>query len=220
MSDRNSVHPAGDAPWLYLGAIYLGLEAYLWWIVPTRNSLLIAIGAIVILLVMIGDPIRRGESAASLGLDLTHLRGAAARLVPMTLVAMLVLFAVNRLIEAAPPDPVRFGKRFLAILPWALLQQGMLQATFNRRLTARLAPGFASAGVVALAFAGMHLPGALLVVLTGVAGFAWARVYQSAPNLWILVLSHALLSAMAQSCLPAAWTHGFRVGPGWFRWHP
>jgi hypothetical protein len=220
MSDRNPIRPAGADPWLFLGAVYLGLELYLWWVVPTRNSLLIAIGAIVILIVMIGDPIRRGESPASLGLDLAHLRGAAARLVPLTLAAMLALFAVNRLADAPPIDSARFGKRFLAILPWALLQQGLLQATFNRRLTERLGPGAWSAGVVALAFAGMHLPGLLLVVLTGLAGFAWARVYQSAPNLWLLVLSHALLSAMAQSSLPAAWTHGFRVGPGWFRWHP
>ncbi|HEX7877824.1 MAG TPA: CPBP family intramembrane glutamic endopeptidase [Candidatus Eisenbacteria bacterium] len=219
MADRNPT-PGGAAPWFFLGAVYLGLEAYLWLVVPTRNSLLIAIGAIVVLFVLVGDPIRRGETADSVGLDVTHLRQATLRLLPMTALAMIVLFAVNQLVAAPPPDLPRFGRRFLAILPWAFLQQGMLQATFNRRITARLGPGWRAAGLVALAFAGMHLPGPLLVAITGLAGLVWARTYQSAPNLWVLVLSHALLSAMAQSSLPREWTHGFRVGPGWFRWHP
>jgi len=220
MPDRNSSLPTGNAPWLFLGAVYLGLEAYLWWIVPTRNSLYIAVGAIVILVVLIGDPIRSRETAASIGLDATHLRRASIQLLPLTALAMLMLFAVNRLSGEALPDMHRFGRRFLAILPWAFLQQGMLQATFNRRITAHLGPGWPAAGIVALAFAGMHLPGPLLVAMTGLAGLVWARVYQSAPNLWVLVLSHALLSAMAQSSLPREWTHSFRVGPGWFRWHP
>jgi hypothetical protein len=205
---------------LFLGAVYLGLQAYLWLVVPTRDSLAIAIGAILILIVMIGDPIRRGESPRSLGLDFHHAGRAARWLVPLTLGALALLWLTNRIAGAAPPDPARFGRRFLAILPWALLQQGLLQATFNRRLSAGLGNGWPAALLVALAFGGMHLPGALLVGFTAVAGLAWARVYQLAPNLWLLVLSHALLSAAAQSTLPAAWTHGFRVGPGWFRWHP
>ena len=65
----------------------------------------------------------------------------------------------------------------------------------------------------------MHLPGALLTAVTLLTGVWWSRVYQKRPNLWALVICHALLSALAQSWLPGAWTHGFRVGPGWYRWH-
>ena len=36
----------------------------------------------------------------------------------------------------------------------------------------------------------------------------------------LLVVTSALLSAAAQTTLPSAWTHGFRVGPGWVRGHP
>jgi len=217
----NASAPSRSGTFLLLGAIYLLLEAYLWLIIPTRNSILIAIGAAVILIVMVQGPIRRGESAASIGLSLRH-PGPAIRIVmPATLLLMLGFYLLNRWLPGAPPpDWTRFLKRFLNILPWALLQQGMLQATFNRRITAVTSPGWGSALIVGAAFGGMHLPNLLLVALTFVMGTFWSRAYQRAPNLWVLVLSHALLSAAAQTALPSAWTHGFRVGPGYYRWHP
>ena len=215
--------PAGRRPrdsWLFLLLVYLGLQLYLWVVVPTRYVPAIVAGAVPILAVLIGDPIRRGETADSVGLTGRHIRRAAIIALPMTLGAAIVLLLVNQFSGAGAPDWSRFGRRALAILPWALLQQGMLQATFNRRIVAARGPGWSSALLVGFAFAGMHLPNPFLTGLTLVAGTAWARLYQSAPNLWILVLSHTLLSAAAQTTLPSAWTHGFRVGPGWFRWHP
>ena len=208
----------GTAAWL--GAIYAALEAYLWLIVPTRNSIPIGIGAIVILALMVLDPIRRHETAATIGLTGTQLAESLRQLLPITILLVLGMYGLNRWIPDAPDlNGTRLLKRFLNILPWALLQQGLLQATFNRRITAVTAPGWPSALIVGAAFGGMHLPNIPLVLMTFAMGTVWARSYQRAPNLWVLVLSHALLSATAQSCLPAAWTHGFRIGPGYYRWH-
>ncbi|MDZ4804677.1 MAG: CPBP family glutamic-type intramembrane protease, partial [Candidatus Eisenbacteria bacterium] len=211
-------------PWgtlAYLGTLYVLLEAFLWLIVPTRNSILIGIGAVLILCVMVLDPIHRRESASSVGLSLRHLGNASRIVLPVTILLVLGLYALNRWLPDAPdPDGTRFMKRFLNILPWAFLQQGLLQATFNRRITAASSPGWRSAMIVGAAFGGMHLPNPLLVTLTSIMGTIWGRAYQRAPNLWVLILSHALLSAAAQSALPSAWTHGFRVGPGYYRWHP
>lgn len=213
--------PSRSGTLLLLGAIYLLLEAYLWLILPTRNSILIGIGAVVILMVMVIDPMRRGESAATIGLSMRH-PGPAIRIVmPATLLLMAGLYLLHQwLPDSTSPDWTRFLKRFLNILPWALLQQGILQATFNRRITSVTSAGWGSALLIGAAFGGMHLPNVLLVFLTFVMGTFWARAYQQAPNLWILVLSHALLSAAAQTAIPAASTHGFRVGPGYYRWHP
>jgi hypothetical protein len=203
----------------FLAAVYAGLQAYLWIVIPTRNTALIAAGGLVILAVMIGDPLRRRETPATAGLTLAHAAGAARALAPPTLGFVALLVIVNALADGAPdPRWSAFLRRFRNILPWALLQQGLLQVTFNRRLTALYGPGLRAAALNGVAFAGMHLPGPLLTAGTFVFGAFWSRVWQKSPNLWVFVIGHALVSAAAQTLLPAAWTHGFRVGPGWFRW--
>jgi hypothetical protein len=166
---------------------------------------------------MIADPWRRGERPGSVGLTLRHFRGALKLLAGPTALALLLLVFVDRLTPESPAGG-RFLKRFVQILPWALLQQGLLQATFNRRLMTALGPGLKSSLLNGLFFAGMHLPGALLTGLTFVSGTVWSWVYQKKPSLLALVLAHAVVSAAAQDLLPPAWTHGFRVGPGYYRW--
>lgn len=219
-TSRGSRAPAGTSgtrTLLLLLITYAALQAYLWFVVPTRSTPAIAAGAILILAVMIGDPWKRGESAASVGLTFRHFTGALKLLALPTAMALLLFLLVDRLTPHAPAGG-RFLKRFVQILPWALLQQGLLQATFNRRLVASHGRGWRTSLLNGLFFAGMHLPGPLLTGLTFVAGTVWSWAYQRKPNLLALVLAHALLSAAAQDLLPSAWTHGFRVGPGYFRY--
>jgi hypothetical protein len=218
VGERAVTRRAAISSWAFLLSFYLGLEAYLWLIVPTKETAWIAAGAVVILAVIVLDPWRRRESPASVGLTFRNAGPAAKLLLFPTLAAGLLLVLIHAA-AAGAPETVRFTRRFVQILPWALLQQGLLQATYNKRLQALLGPGLRSSLVNGLFFAGMHLPGLFLVVMTFVAGTWWSRVYQKRPNLWVLILSHAVLSALAQTLLPPAWTHGFRVGPGYFRWH-
>jgi hypothetical protein len=203
--------------WLPLVLLYSSLLAYVWLLIPTRRPLLIAVGTLLIAAAVFYDAWRRGETVRSAGLTLMHGRQAIVRLAPPTLAVVALLFVLNAVVPGAPRGR-SVVTRALETLPWALLQQALLQVTFNRRLTAALGPTWRAALLNGLLFGGMHLPGPLLVSVTIAAGTWWSRVYQAHPNLWALALSHAVLSAVARATLPPAWFHGFRVGVGYFRW--
>lgn len=198
--------------------VYLALlEIYLWGVLPTKAPLPTLAGAFVIVTILILDPWLRGETLPGLGFGVRHLAGAARALLLPTLLVSALCVTIG-VFHPDGGDGGRWLRRFLAILPWALLQQLMLQTVFNRRLTAAFGAGPVATGLTAACFGVMHLPGWLLTGGTFALGLVWARVYQRQPSLWALVLGHALVSATAQSFLPPAWTHGFRVGMGYFRW--
>lgn len=200
---------------LFLLAVYAGFHTYLWLVLPARRPLLTALGALAILAVTVGDPWRRGESLTSMGLRGSGFGPAASRLALPTLVGVLALVVLG-LQAPAGPRLDRLPRRLLAIFPWALFQQALLQGTFNRRLGAALGPGWRAAFLNGLLFGGAHLPNLGLALATAALGVWWSHVYQRHPNLWALSLSHTVLSAVAQTFLPAAWTHSFRIGPGYF----
>ncbi len=203
---------------LYLAAVYAGLQGFLWVALSGKNTPLAIVGAIAILAVMIVDPWRRGETLATLGLDGKSLK-RALRLIAMPI--LLVVLGVVALIAWQPlclPIAPALLKKFVVIIPWALFQQGIIQATFNKRLSKILGSGWIAATITAVCFALMHLPGPVLTAMTFVGGLAWSRYYQKTSNLWAIVLTHALLSAVLQSFLPPDLTHGFRVGPGYYRY--
>jgi len=62
----------------------------------------------------------------------------------------------------------------------------------------------------------LHLPNPWLMAATFLGGLIWAAVYQRAPNLWALALSHALMTWVLISTLPAAALGGLRVGYKFF----
>lgn len=203
---------------LILAGYYAFIQLYLWWVLPLNRLPLTIAGGLFILGMILLDPLARRESAAGVGLGFGQFLPAARALLPGALLLAALTVALGLLVPGGGRG-ARFGLRVWNILPWALLQQTLLQATFNRRLSHAFGPGWCAALINGACFSLMHLPGALLTAVTLVTGAWWSRIYQKKPNLWALVLCHALLSALAQSWLPGAWTHGFRVGPGWYRWH-
>lgn len=203
---------------LYLAAIYTGLQCFLWIALNGKNTPLAIISVIAILAIMIIDPIRRGETITSLGLDRRSLMRALRLIaIPMLLAVLGVVSLIVWQPLCLPLAPALL-KKFVAIIPWALFQQGLLQGTFNKRLCDAFGKGWHTATITAVCFAFMHLPGAILTAMTFVGGLVWSRYYQRTSDLWTIVLTHALVSSLLQAFLPPDLTHGFRVGPGYYRY--
>lgn len=162
----------------------------------------------------------RGETAREVGWRLDNF-GRAARLlaVPMIVCGALLVFVG---LYTSNLDFVRweggqslFGVPVLSLL-WGPLQQYALQGFINRRAQVVWGRGWRSIFVVALVFALLHLPNPWLTFATFAGGLLWAYVYQRAPNLLALGLSHALMTWVLISSVPPAALHNLRVGFKYF----
>jgi membrane protease YdiL (CAAX protease family) len=99
---------------------------------------------------------------------------------------------------------------------WGLLQQYVLQGFVNRRAQIVFGRGWISVVLVAVVFGGLHLPNPWLSVLTFVGGLIWGAVYQRAPNLFVLALSHSIMTWILVSTLPASALNHLRIGFKYF----
>ena len=162
----------------------------------------------------------RRESAREVGWRLDNFWPAARLLAPPLLVVTVLLVALGWYTQSL--DFTRwkggtsiFGVAALSLL-WGPLQQYALQGFINRRAQAVWGRGWASVLVVAAVFAALHLPNPWLVVATFAGGLLWAYVYQRAPNLIALGLSHGLMTWVLVSSVPPAALHNLRVGFKYF----
>jgi membrane protease YdiL (CAAX protease family) len=99
---------------------------------------------------------------------------------------------------------------------WGLAQQYVLQGFINRRAQLLSGKGWLSVLMVAAVFSALHLPNLWLAVVTLVGGVVWAAVYQRAPNLFALAISHSLMTWVIVSTLPASALHHLRIGFKYF----
>lgn len=144
--------------------------------------------------------------------------GRACRLLalPMLLCACVIL-ALGWLKGSLHFDKALLWRWSLWLPVWGLLQQYVLQGFINRR--AQIACGKSGIGsvlIVAAVFALLHLPNPWLTVATFAGGAIYAHVYQRAPNLFALGLSHGLMALVLASSLSAATLHNLRVGFRYF----
>jgi membrane protease YdiL (CAAX protease family) len=109
-----------------------------------------------------------------------------------------------------------FFRKYAWLFLWGLIQQHALQAFFNRRAQEIWGKGFSSVFVAASIFALLHLPNFWLMVATFFGGLMWAAVYQRVPNLFVLALSHGIMSGALVMTMPRAALHGMRVGYNYF----
>lgn len=101
-------------------------------------------------------------------------------------------------------------------MAWGLAQQYVLQAFFNRRAQMVWGRGSLSIFVVAFIFALIHLPNLWLAMATFIGGCVWAAVYQRAPNLLALGLSHGIMTWVLISTVPQPALQSLRVGFKYF----
>ena len=185
-----------------------------------RLGLLVPVG--LALMLMLASHRARGETPRALGLTGAHFVRALKLLVPFTIGGALILTLAGWGWFGHSPvwGRERAGWAVLGFsvwgFAWGLVQQYALQAFINRRLQLLWGPGWRTTLTVAALFALLHMPNPWLTAATFCGGLAWAWVYQRAPNLWALALSHACLTWVLISTLPASALGGLRVGYKYF----
>ncbi len=194
-----------------------------WAVLPLfgRSRLAFAVPALAALAFMFVSHRRRGETARELGFRLDNFPRALLLLAaPMTVCAAALYFG-GRLLWGSPAARFRPGWGLAAALfwlfLWGLLQQYALQAFINRRARELWGAGARSVLFAAVVFALLHAPNLWLMLATFAGGLLWAGVYQRAPNLFALALSHCLMTVALVSAVPNSLLHGMRVGAGYFR---
>ena len=157
----------------------------------------------------------RGETLREIGLRTDNfLFSCRLLLLPTALAVFLIVSFGWFKNEASFSAPWRW--RFAALPLWALFQQYVLNGFINRRAQIALGVGPKSLALVAIAFSILHLPSPMLASLTLIAGATWAYVYQRAPNLYALALSHTIVSLTLALTVSPRWLNGLRVGFKYF----
>lgn len=164
----------------------------------------------------------RGETFREIGWRLDNFV-EAARLLALPMILASVALALVGWFSTGLNNGLlaRAGGRSLMWLPawgvlWGLLQQYVLQGFINRRAQLALGRGWRSVLLVAAVFALLHFPNPWLSLATFAGGIIWAWVYQRAPNLPALALSHSLMTLVLIWTLPASALKGLRVGFNYF----
>jgi len=142
-------------------------------------------------------------------------------LVPPMLLASLVLVTIGWYFGSLKTGDISFGLPLFwtgfGLFIWGLTQQYPLQAFINRRAQAIWGVSNRSVLFVAAIFALLHLPNFWLMLATCLGGLLWSFVYQRAPNLWALAISHAVMTAVLVLTVPYTALHSLRVGYNYFR---
>ncbi len=180
-----------------------------------RSKLIMAIPIGLAFVFMLLSHRERGETFRDLGLRTDNFLLSCRLLFLPTTLAVLVIVAFGWFTnQSSFGAPWRWR---LAALPlWALFQQYVLNGFINRRAQMALGAGPKSIALVAIAFAVLHLPSPALAAITLSAGALWAHVYQRAPNLYALALSHAAASLSLALAVSPGWLNGLRVGFKYF----
>jgi membrane protease YdiL (CAAX protease family) len=189
-----------------------------WMVLPfAGNSKIVAAVPLgLALLLMLFSHRDYGETAREIGWRLDNFWQAARLLVLPMLVAAALIVGLGVLNKS-----LRFNNRqmleWALWLPlWGLMQQYVLQGFINRRAQTLYGRGWKAVLLVGIIFALLHLPNPWLTFATFAGGLVWAGVYQRAPNLPALALSHALMSMLLACSLPASTLNSLRVGIKYF----
>ncbi len=154
----------------------------------------------------------RGERLHDLGLTGRNF-GKALRLIALPTLAAAAVIVTLGYITNSFHRTSHFWTNMLFLPVWAITQQYVLQAFIYRRIRGLLVAESAPLNeqrrqvrwailATAVLFSLAHLPNLMLMVLTLIGGLIWSWVYERAPNLLALGLSHATLSFLLMTSAP------------------
>ena len=186
-----------------------------------RTKLIVAIPVAFAFVLVITSHALRKESRRDLGLRLDNFL-RAAKLLALPMIVVAVLCVTLGLIFGARPDLFRWhperpiaGQLALGFA-WGFVQQYVLQSFINRRAQIVWQKGVRSVVLTAFIFSFLHFPNPWLMVVTFIGGLVWAFVYQRAPNLFALAISHSLMTWVVVSTLPMSALNHLRIGFKYF----
>ncbi|MBX3279115.1 MAG: CPBP family intramembrane metalloprotease [Acidobacteria bacterium] len=198
---------------LEIASVLVSAFIALWVVVPLYpgNRWLIAAVVLGAAALMIHSHRVRGETLEDLGFSSRHFRRAAVLLAAPTIGAMTLLLAIGYKTGGLHIDD-HFWRKLVLLPIGGVVQQYALQGFIYRRVRTLTANRtVAGAGAAAL-FALVHLPNPALMLMTFLGGVVWTRVYERAPNLFALGLSHGALSLAVLSTLPGWMLESLSVG--------
>jgi membrane protease YdiL (CAAX protease family) len=224
MKEGTQLHEAGQddldrslALWEIVSVIISCLIAE--WVITAvsgGNNVLIIVPIVFAFGFMFWSHRLRGEALKEIGFRLDNFAKAARLLILPTVVGSVILIGVGYFYGSIDFFRWRDGRAILGMpllgIGWGLVQQYALQGFINRRAQIVWGPGPVSILIVAVLFAAFHLPNPALMAATFVGGLLWATVYQRAPNLFALAISHGLMTWILISTVPSNLLHGLRVG--------
>ncbi|MBV8855660.1 MAG: CPBP family intramembrane metalloprotease [Acidobacteria bacterium] len=209
------------AAWEIVAASASALAAE--WVVGTlsgRGRLLLLIPVTTAVVFMLLSHRARGESAREVGWRLDNFAEAARLLAAPMLVVSALLVGFGWYAGTLDFGRWEGGQTIMGVpglsLIWGPLQQYALQGFINRRAQVALGRGSSSVLLVAFLFALFHLPNPWLTFATFAGGLLWAWVYQRAPNILAVGVSHSLMTWVMISSVPAGALHNLRVGFKYF----
>src|ERR687884_815591 len=221
MADGFGAEDRALAAWEIVAASTSALAAE--WVVGTlvgRGRLLLLVPVTTAVVFMLVSHRLRRESAREVGWRFDNF-GQAARLLlpPMIFVSVLLVcfgwYAGTLDFRRWEGGQTIMGVPGLSLI-WGPLQQYALQGFINRRAQVALGRGTPSVLLVGLLFALFHLPNPWLTFATFAGGLLWAWVYQRAPNILAVGLSHSLMTWVMISSVPPGALHNLRVGFKYF----
>ena len=205
-----------------IGVIVLGVLIAEWAVIPLfgRGKKVGVIFIAGVLLLSFLSQRSRGEGARDIGFTSRGFLRAFRMLLPWMILASAFLIVMGGTLGSlsyrGPKGWTAFALAQLWLFLWGFMQQYALQAVINRRAQEIWGIGWPSVTATALIFAALHLPNVWLTVATLGGGLLWAAVYQRAPNLFALALSHSLMTTALGSSISPAVLRGMRVGYNYF----
>lgn len=188
---------------------------------PPQRWLTVVPGLLALALIIHSHRVR-GERLGELGFSPRHF-GRGLRLVALPTLVACAMFAAIGYFANSFHQTSHFGSTLLVLPVWAVTQQYVLQCFIYRRMRFVFAGNATSPDAerrrvnlailaTAAIFAFTHAPNLTLMLLTMAGALIWSWVYERAPNLWALGLSHAVISLMLMTSLPSWLLSSMSVG--------